>query len=156
MKKKIVYGIVLLLLFVACALPFIRVDHSVSFDVMKKEVETLIKTYQKDFKQEDETFIRKFYQLNEFEYSNQICYGAPSAMEVNEITVLHYEDEQYKDHIVSQLQKRIDEQYKSFAGYAPRQAELLKNAIMLEKKNYVILIVHEASEDIKAHINALF
>lgn len=145
-----------ILIFIACALPFIRADQSVSFDVMKKEVETLVAGFQKDFKQEDEKFIRKFYQINDYEYSDSICFGAPSAMEVNEITVLRYEKEQQREHIKTQFQKRIDEQYKSFAGYAPRQAELLKNAVILDKKDYVILIVHEQSEDIKEQINTLF
>lgn len=154
--KKIIYGIGVLLLFVACILPFTRADGEVAFKTIQKEVKTIVSNYPEDFIEKDKRFIRKVYELNDSDYTTILSYGATSAMEVNEICIAYYDSEEQKQHLVAQLQARIDHQYKSFAGYAPRQADLLKKAVLLEKRKYVILIIHKDSETIKENLSALF
>ena len=156
MKKKIIYGIGACLLLVALVLPFTRADKHVAYDVVAKEVEKIAKTYEKDVSLKDKKFIRKVYELNDSDYVHVLSYGANSAMEVNEICVAQFKNETQKERIKAQFQTRVDQQYKSFAGYAPRQAQYLKDAVIMEADTYVFLIVHEKSETMKEDLQALF
>ena len=152
--KKMMYAGFLIVCIFACALPFIRADHDVAFDDMSKQVQSLASS--KDFKAQDEAYVRKQYELLKSDYDDIVCYGVPSAMEVNEFTVVKAIDEEKRSYIQAKLQSRIDRQYKSFSGYAPRQADLLKKAVLYERGDYVIMIVHKDAADMKEHIDALF
>lgn len=152
--KRILYALFLAVCIIACALPFFRADQAVAFEDMQKCVQTLVNT--KDFKSQQETYIRKQYELNKSDYDAILCYGVPSAMEVNEFTVVKVQDEQKRTNVKNKLQSRIDRQYKSFAGYAPRQSDLLKKAELYERGDYVIMIIHKDAKAMKNTIDALF
>ena len=154
MKKKIIYGICACICVIVCVLPFQRADKDVAFQEMQKSVGALVK--EADFKKEDKKYIRKQYKLDDVNYENIICYGPPSAMEVNEFSVVSCKDAVQKTLVKEQLQKHVDEQYQSFLGYAPRQADLLNKAVLYEKGNYIILIVHKDANMMKQKIDDLF
>lgn len=154
MKRKIIYVLFVAACITACTMPFLRADKDVAMKDMKHEVEVLVNT--KDFKVQDRKYVRKQYELNDNDYEDIICYGVPSAMEVNEFSVVKEADAEKRDFIMKQLQKRIDRQYKSFSGYGPRQADLLKKAELYEKGDYVIMIIHKDASQMKESINELF
>ncbi len=139
---------------IACYLPFKNIDKKVDVHIMKNKVSELVKN--REFKEEDTKFIRRQYRLSKSDYQDMICFGPPSAMEVNELTVVKVVDDKQKNHIYEQLQKRLDQQLENFQGYAPRQADLLKRGLLYKKGDYVILIVHEDAQQLKQKINALF
>lgn len=154
MRRKLCYLVFVAIVIAALAAPFLRADKKVPFATMQKAVQTLVNP--KDFKQEGKTYIRKTYELNDSDYDHIICYGIPSAMEVNEFCVVQAHNPHKKDLVKEKLQGRIDRQYKSFSGYAPRQSALLKNAVLYEKGDYVIMIIHKNAQAMKDAIDKLF
>lgn len=152
-KRNIIYSLCLLGCVFACVLPFLRADKDVAFVILQKELHTLANS--QELKEEDRSDIRKQFELNDSDYQNVICFGPISAMEVNTLMAVECTSEQ-KEYVQKQIKSRVDKQYKSFANYAPRQADLLKNARIFEKGDYIFLIVHKNDQVLQSQIESLF
>lgn len=152
-KSNIIYTLCLLGCVFACALPFLRADKDVSFVTLQKEIHELANS--QELKEEDRSYIRKQFELNDSDYQNAICFGPISAMEVNTLMAVECTSEQ-KEYIQKQMKNKVDKQYKSFANYAPRQANLLKDAHIFEKGDYIFLIIHKNDQVLQSKIESLF
>lgn len=152
--KKIRYAIGVIILLLACILPFLRGDKRVSYDTMEFEVNTIVN--KDEFKKENRQFARKQYHLESKDYKNIMTYVSTSAMEVDELCVIQQMDPEKRLEIMQNLQEHIDRQLQSFQGYAPRQTALLEQALLFEKGDYVFLIIHREAPNMKENFDALF
>jgi len=152
MKEKIIFYIIgFIAMIIACLYPFYQVNDSVTID----EIQGVFQRYvdNENWKQRDKQFIRKYYQLDSKDYQKMLSYTSPSAMEVDEITVIKSEN---TEKIMDAFSQRIKFQLNNFNGYGIEQCDLLNHAIVFEKGHYVILIVNENASDIYKDLQALF
>lgn len=139
MKKR--YIIELLLIAVALVFPFYNASKPVTFKELVTFVETSVNG--NIMQKLDEKEVRKVYKLSTIDYDECICYGPIAYMDVEEITIFKQSDESKRLLLVSAVKERIENQISIFEGYASKQAATLKNALIIEKQDYVICIVSE-------------
>ncbi|MEG0094103.1 MAG: DUF4358 domain-containing protein [Erysipelotrichaceae bacterium] len=152
--RKIIYGIVLLCMVGALAYPFINVDKDVAMLSIDKEVMPFVD--KKTMVKQDHKYIRRYYQTNDKEYEEVLVYASISAMNVEEISAFKVKDHEKRKVIKSRIINHQEAQRKSFEGYGVKQTELLKQAIILEKGDYIIFIVHPEGSKLKQILSDLF
>lgn len=149
--RKIFYVVGIMIMVIACFYPFYQVNNSVTMD----EIQDVLNSYinNESWEQKDKQFIRKHYQLESEDYQDLLIYASPSAMEVDEITVIKSENVKK---IHNSFSQRVETQLNNFRGYGISQCELLNHAVILEKGNYIILIVSANADQINKDLQTLF
>lgn len=140
MKERIkeILCVVLLVLFMV----FISSESNIStktadevFQTVQKSVDISALSKQKNKKIEEEL------SLSFENYEAVIYYASSSVMEVRELLIVKLRSTEDKDVLMSALEKRTEEKIKLFEGYAPTEAQMLKNHILTEKNGFVFFAV---------------
>lgn len=84
------------------------------------------------------------------EFESAVFYCSDSVMEVREVIIVKLSDKLQKDELLDKLTKRVEEKIKLFEGYAPKEASLLKNYVLLEKDGVVFFSVCEDAQKASA------
>lgn len=155
MKERIkeILCVVLLVLFMV----FISSESNIStktadevFGTVQKSVDISALSKQKNKKIEEEL------SLSFENYEEVIYYASSSVMEVRELLIVKLRSTEDKDVLMSALEKRTEEKIKLFEGYAPTEAQMLKNHILTEKNGFVFFAVCDdtarASEAFKSAV----
>ena len=155
MKERIkeILCVVLLVLFIV----FISSESKIStksadevFEGVKSSMDLSALSKQKSKKFEEEL------SLSADKYEDIIYYASASVMEVRELLIVKLRSTEDKDVLMSALEKRTEEKIKLFEGYAPTEAQMLKNHILTEKNGFVFFAVCDdtarASEAFKSAV----
>lgn len=142
---------ILCVLFLVVFIVFISAENKVStksanevFEIVKEsmDVSALSKCNDEKFKEEI-NFSPEDFESEEF-------YASSSVMEVREIIIIKLCDKSQKDELMSALEKRVEEKINLFEGYAPQEAALLKNYVLLEKDGFVFFSVCDDAQKVRA------
>lgn len=140
------YGGSCLILLLFLWLPFYNVEKLPNYESSIQRLQDVLK--QGELQQQDAKFIRRSYGLQEQQYDLAGVYRKHSTMDVEEIAIFSIHEGQSIEEIVQGCKKRLDAQIESFAGYGEEQVVLLQNAVLLQNKQMVIMIVHKDSSAI--------
>ena len=140
MKERIkeILCVVLLVLFIV----FISSESKISTKSAEEVFESVSKTFDISAlsKQKNKKFSEEF-SLPFEKYESVLYYASSSIMEVRELLIVKLRDTADKDELFAAVEKRTEEKTKLFEGYAPNEAELLKNYILTEKDGFVFFAV---------------
>ena len=89
------------------------------------------------FTQLDNLNIKRFLGLDPSQYDGSVYYKSDDAMSAREFIIVKFKDHSQQYSFKETIEKRI------FEGYAPDQAELLKNAVIDIHGNYALYAVKE-------------
>lgn len=95
----------------------------------------------------DSIHIRRLYGINVNDYPEVFSYIPENSMDVDELLLVHVADSDQIQTIKSAMEARLSSQKTSFDGYGTDQTELLNNATIKSRGNYVWFAVG------KNHIN---
>lgn len=114
----------------------------------KTPFQTVSKQVEKAFdlskvKQGNAKDLKRYYGLNEKDYENVLFYCAESAMDAEELLLIKVKKKEQTESVEKAMNERIETQTSSFEGYGIEQTELLKNAIVEIRGNYVFLVVSQ-------------
>lgn len=150
MDKKI-WMIIVLFIGFFLLIPFFRNEKNVSY----AEIEKVLLPYTKELEPKDSSFIKKNYQVNDKDVKHVLVYGSKSAMEASEIVLFEGTEENLAI-LKKALEERIQKQIQIFGSYEPKQTEILKKAIVIEKGKFVMLLIGENAQQIEKDVLALF
>ena len=132
--KSIRYLIYLIIAAVLLIIPFLKDQTSIDMDDLAKALQE--KHNSEYISEGDKSGLRKFYHINFDDVERFILYIPATSMRVNEVAIIQAKI------------KRKEEQLHAFEGYGIEQCELLKQAILMRKGNYVIYVVGEDAKDL--------
>ena len=154
MKERIkeILCVVVLVLFIV----FISSESKIStksaaevFEGVKSSMDLSALSKQKSKKFEEE------FSLSAEDYEDIIYYASSSVMEVRELLIVKLKDTADEDALSEAVKKRTEEKIKLFEGYAPNEASLLKNHILIEKNGLVLFAVCEDTAKASAAFKAI-
>lgn len=142
--KKTWIQIALVVLLAVMVLPnFIKtgITSSQSFKTVDKKMEEKV---QADlYPKQDNQNIKRYLGLDPANYEGISFYRLDDAMSANEMVIVEFKDESQKEDLKKALEQRKDSQYNIFEGYAPEQAEVMKNAVVDVQNNYAFYYAGE-------------
>lgn len=121
------------------ALPFLTSQKQYDMDIYQATLEQVVDI--ETMPLQDQTYIRRYYQLQVEDYEDAIVYASEGAMDVEEITIIQGTDKAQCDRIEQQLLNRIEHQKQSFTGYGVEQMKILENAQVKRYAQTIILII---------------
>lgn len=145
MKKNIYTickAIVLICLIILVASNF-KVDKDSKASMETVQNKTIEKVNLDGFTQLDNLNIKRFLGLDPSQYDGSVYYKSDDAMSAREFIIVKFKDHSQQDAFKETIEKRINSQKGIFEGYAPDQAELLKNAVIDINGNYALYAVKE-------------
>ena len=145
MKKNIYTickAIVLVCLIILVASNF-KVDKDSKASMEAVQNKTIEKVNLDGFTQLDNLNIKRFLGLDPSQYDGSVYYKSDDAMSAREFIIVKFKDHSQQDAFKETIEKRINSQKGIFEGYAPDQAELLKNAVIDIHGNYALYAVKE-------------
>lgn len=154
MKLKVGYIIFIILAISALIFPFINGDKKIAYDVMVEYVHQYAN--KETMQEQSDKNISRYYQVKSDEYEAVVSYGPISFMNVEELTVFYEPSASKRSHLIQKAQQHLDTQIKSFEGYGEAQTQMLKEAYLEEKGEYVICIVDENVEELSKKFNKIF
>lgn len=149
-KKKYMGLAILVALVFIIAYQFVEV-RNIEFSTLGPNIEKAISM--DNFVKGNDLSLRKLYGINKIEVERYTSYVPKSNMLANEILILKAKPE-YVDSILARIQKRVDDQSKSFKNYAPDQYKIMSASILKKKGNYIYFISHEKTDLINKVIKA--
>lgn len=91
--------------------------------------------------QQDNLSMKRFLDLDPSQYESVIYYKSDDAMSASEFVLVKFKDHSQQEPFKETIEKRVKNQKGIFEGYAPQQAELLKNTIIDTHGNYGLYAV---------------
>lgn len=131
--------ILLILALFLLIFPFLNSDSETDIEVMKQAFTEEISTSGMKEKSEKE-LIRTLHTAPD-QLNGWFWYGPGSAMDVTSLLVLRLQDHSQEEQLQAALETYRKEELKKFEGYGVEQTELLNNAVLIQKKGYIIYIV---------------
>ena len=92
---------------------------------------------------QDNLAMKRFLNLDPSQYKSCIYYKIDDAMQASEFVIVQFKDHSQQEAFQKTIQTRIENQKGIFEGYAPKQADLLKNAIIDIQGNYALYVVKD-------------
>lgn len=152
MKKR--YLIELICFVFLLILPFLHADKDVDFSTLNKKIKPYI--IEERMEVSDDTKIYRNYHITNNDYDECFSYTPISYMDVEELTIFKVADENKRKVVFAASLQHIEKEIAIFKGYGIQQTELLKDAYVQEKGNYVIIVVHQKSDTIGKELEACF
>lgn len=87
--------------------------------------------------------MKRFLNLEPSQYKNCVYYKINDAMSASEFVLVEFKDHSQQESFQKAIQTRVEKQKGIFEGYAPKQADLLKNAIIDIQGNYALYVVKD-------------
>lgn len=149
-KRYILEGIVIL---IALGFPFYNSLHTVDMNLLQQ---VITDTYHaENYKEQNKKAIRRVYDLTDKDYEEAISYGPSSYMSVNEITVFKQSNHEKRQKILQKVKQHIEKKISIFKDYGTNQVQMLENALIEERGEFIICIVGSDS-DVKNKIRQCF
>lgn len=109
------------------------------FSKVRKEMEQVVDT--KKLKDAGEQGLKRYYGLNGADYEGVLCYVATTSMSAQELLVIKVKEESQVQEVEAAIERRLADRKNDFAGYAPKQVELLDHAELSIRGTYIFLAV---------------
>lgn len=146
-------SLILVIIFI-CSLSFQGSESNTDFSVMSEAV-----TEQTDvtiMQLSDNQMAKRLYGLDPAEYEGFLLYTPTTNMGAEELLVVKLADVSQQDAVVAAIENRITTQMDSFEGYAQTQYEMLQNAVVEVRGNYILFISAEDTAPVReAFLGAL-
>ncbi len=97
---------------------------------------------------EDNRGIRRFLGVDPSTYESITYYKNNDDMQASEIVVVQFKDNSQSSSFEEAMNKRIENQNNIYASYLPKQATLVKNAVIYTQANYGIYVVNKNTDSI--------
>lgn len=114
----------------------------------------IVETIQQDvdlsnLKQGDGEKLQKYYDIKPEDVEEFAIYTPSTNIKADEMVIIKAKDEKDVDAIKEKLEKRAEEQGKSFKDYLPEQYALIQNKLLKSNKNYVIFVISKDKDKIE-------
>lgn len=130
---------------------FLTFVHSeqTSKDVPLDNIDSQIKTTMADCQMNkcSDRDLAHFIGLNHNSFEGYIYYKSGEALGVDEVLILKSPDKKTLNEARDAIDKRIQTQKSTFEGYGPKQVAELKNALVIQKGNYLLYSVGEKNNE---------
>lgn len=145
MVKKTAFTLILIIFLTAVY------SHGNAKDVPLDKINDILQeqTSLKTMEQADDRKLMQFMGLNSSMYSEFLYYQGTEALSVDELLIIKVKNKNDLSGIKDAVEKRIEEQIKTFESYGPVQVSLLKNAIIETKGNYLFYCTGKDAEKYK-------
>lgn len=97
---------------------------------------------------QDNLVIKTTFSIDPNSVTNIAYYKSTDAMDVREVLIVEFDNEEMAPIIEKAAQNRIDAQINAFDGYGPEQVKLLKGANVYSQVNYAIYVTCENSDSV--------
>ncbi len=101
-------------------------------------------------KQGDNQTIKRYYGLDPASFDQYLIYYPNGVMDVDELLLVRVTDPEAAKEVVDAAHSRIDTQKANFNGYGTNQTELLNKSVIEQRGNYVLLVVADNADQVKA------
>lgn len=98
----------------------------------------------------DELRLKKQFGFEEGSFGDFIYYSSDSVMDVREVLILNFTDEETKKSVIEKMEGYIEEKQKLFDGYAPKESALLESHVLISERGYLLFYVGENAEEVSA------
>lgn len=139
--KYIVF--VLIVGYIALLLLFVGGSRK-SFDEVSAAVSRAVDT--DSLSAQDSQALKRNFGLNSSDYSGVLYYASVSGISAEEVLLIQVADRSQISQVTDALEERVENRQKDFKGYAPEQAELLKNARQTVRGSYIFFVVSENAD----------
>ena len=95
----------------------------------------------------DNIRIRRLYGINVNDYPEVLSYIPESSMDVDELLIVHVADESELANVKAAMESRLSSQKTSFDGYGTDQTQLLNEADIKTRGNYIWFAVGKDHAD---------
>lgn len=145
--RDILFSLAILCLLLACAVYIYFVAFRKQSDDYspKNLVQYLPEETLSSMKEGDNNALKRYLGLQSID-GDWAFYTAKSMMDVDELLIVHSEDDDSQKDVQRAVENRIATQKKTFNGYGTNQTMLLENAIVTQKGNYFFYAVGENAE----------
>ena len=145
MKKKILFTVVIL------AFLFLVYSHDNSKDVPLADVEDLL--LQQDtitsMEKSGARQLMQFLNLDADTFEEFLYYRGKEALSVDELLIVKVKSADDISIVRDAVEKRIEDQIKTFESYGPKQVASLKSAVVESKGSYIFYCTGEYAEKYK-------
>lgn len=139
--KYIVF--VLIVGYIALLLLFVGGSRK-SFDEVSAAVSRAVDT--DSLSAQDSQALKRNFGLNSSDYSGVLYYASVSGISAEEVLLIQVADRSQISQVTDALEERVENRQKDFEGYAPEQAEFLKNARQTVRGSYIFFVVSENAD----------
>ena len=98
-----------------------------------------------DLIKRDNSFVKKTFGFDPEQFECYDYYSSDNVMDVRELLCIRLSDPSDRD-VLTTLGTYVDDRYNIFASYAPREAELLENKVLLQKGCLIFLYIGPDSD----------
>ena len=130
-----VVAVIVLVIFIGYLL-YDDVPDDVSLSSIEKALETT-DVFPGNMQEADSIHIRRLYGINVNDYLEVLSYIPESSMDVDELLIVHVSDSSQIDTVKEAMEARLSSQKTSFDGYGTNQTELLNDAEIEDRGNYI-------------------
>lgn len=136
--------LILILVFV-----FENVHQPSDSDVKMKTVEkeTTENINMSNMEKQNNQAIRRFLQLDPTQYEDIVYYKQQDTMKSDELVIVKFKSHDQQDSFRKSMDEHTQNQKNIYEGYAPKQAEKLKNSICHVQANYGIYVVSNKAKE---------
>ena len=145
MVKKTAFTLVLIIFLTAVY------SHGNAKDIPLADIQELLSQEPSitEMEQVDDRKLLQFMGLNSSMYSEFLYYQGTEALSVDELLIVKVKNKSDLSGVKDAVDKRIEEQIKTFESYGPVQVSLLKNAVIETKGRYLFYCTGKHAEKYK-------
>lgn len=135
--------LILILLFMAQFL-IIPKDSTTPFKTVEKDTIQNIK--KSEYTKQDNQEIRRFLSVDPSRYENIAYYKNNDDMQASEIVIVKFGSNDQAKAFEDAMHQRIKNQINVYEGYLPKQADVLKEAVVYTQGNYGIYVTNKKAQ----------
>ncbi|MCI9212651.1 MAG: DUF4358 domain-containing protein [Ruminococcus sp.] len=114
------------------------------FEEVAASVETLID--KENLVKQDAQALKRYYGLNSADYEGVLFYSAEFSISAQEVLLIEVKTEQQVQEVRDAVEERLESRKNTFEGYAPEQAQLIKQAQIQVRGKFVFMAVSPEAE----------
>lgn len=118
------------------------------FEEVAKQVEAALD--KENLTEQDSQSLKRYYGLNGAEYEGVLFYSSEFSISAEEVLMIKTKNEKQVQEVRDAMEKRIESRKNDFDGYAPKEVQLLENAQIKVRGNYIFMAVAPKAEEYSA------
>lgn len=118
------------------------------FETVSQSVESSLHT--DNLVKKDGQALKRYYGLNSADYSGILFYSSESAISAEEVLMIEAKSEAQVQTIRDAIEVRLADRKENFAEYAPKQAMMIEQAVILVRGKYVFVAVSPDAQEYAA------
>ncbi len=118
------------------------------FETVAQIVENSLHT--DNLARQDGQALKRYYGLNSADYNGILFYSSESAISAEEVLIIEAKSEAQVQTIRDAIETRLESRKTDFAEYAPKQAMMIEQAVILVRGKYVFMAVSPDAQEYAA------